>query len=148
MEFRNQIEDIYWLIGSWEGKSKTSEGITESELVISKMSDELLFFKERSRKEDKFVSQEQGYFFYDKLQNELKMMTINLQGYIEIAQIKLSTQKKHQLLHAIFTSGFNLPPNSKIIREFDFDTKENVLTINVKMGKNESLVLVAVYQKK
>ena len=145
MEFYNPLNELEDLKGVWEGTIYSNESKTKSSLIIKTIGHEIFEFNSTITKEDKELLFEKNILFYDKAHELLKAISINHEGYIEFADLEIRSKKKEIIIKSVFSSGFNLPPNIKILKTWLIDKKTNLINYKVKMGKEESVILTAEY---
>ncbi|MHA1198814.1 MAG: hypothetical protein ACTSQF_05605 [Candidatus Heimdallarchaeaceae archaeon] len=152
MEFYNPITELEWLYGEWEGNLKNEEGKFKTSLSIKPIGAEIVEFNSTIIKGKSKIQSEKHIFFYDKThelvkvisinqEGYVKVISINQEGYVEIADIAIVSKKKQTTLTSTFNSGFNLPPNMKISKIWEFEKNPKHMNYVVKMGKNSKIVL-------
>ena len=147
MEFYNPINDMKDIIGTWEGEIKKDDKVYTSSIVFKYHGSDIIQYKQRVKKGKEEKISETGFFFFDKLKEELKHLVINDEGYIEINSLNCSNKTKLLNMTSMFNSGYNLPPNIKIKREFTLKRKERELDVILKMGREAKIISEANYFK-
>jgi hypothetical protein len=148
MEFYNPIHDMTDLIGRWEGNIEKDETKLSSAIIFNHHGSDIIQYKHKikSEKEENIV--ETGFFFFDKLKEELLHIVINEEGYVE-NNTSISTKKTKLLkISSTFVNGYNLPPNMEIKRDYKLKIEEKSLEIDLKMGKEASIVSKGIYHRK
>ncbi len=143
MEYYNPITELEWLYGEWEGVLANQEDEFKTSLTIRPIGSEIIEFNQLLLKNKILIQFEKNTFFYDKTNEIIKLFSFNHEGYIEIANITINAKKKLTEIHSIFSSGFNLPPNMKITKEWIFTKNPKQLNYKVKMGKDENIIIAA-----
>ncbi len=143
MEFHNPVTQLEWLYGKWEGRIVRDEEETESVLTIKPIGSEIIEFNHTILDNKKYTQFEKNIIFYDKTHEIVKLFTINHEGYIEISDISLNDKSKEIILTSTFSLGYNLPPNMKIKKKWVVQKNPKLMNYEVKMGKNERIVLKA-----
>ncbi|MCE7741579.1 MAG: hypothetical protein GOP50_03905 [Candidatus Heimdallarchaeota archaeon] len=141
MEFYNPITELEWLYGEWEGNLENEEGEFKTSLTIKSIGSEIIEFNSTIIKGKSKIQSEKNIFFYDKIHELVKVFSVNQEGYIEIADISIVHKNKRTIITSTFNSGFNLPPNMKISKKWEFRKDPKLVNYAVKMGKNERIVL-------
>lgn len=148
MEFYNPIHDMTDFIGRWEGNMEKDENKSASTIIFTHHGIDIIQYKQKINLGNGERILETGFFFFDKLKEELKHIVFNEEGYIEVNSL-ISTKKTKLLkMTSSFDSGYNLPPNMKIKRDFKLKIDEGELEILLKMGKEAKLISEAIYRKK
>jgi hypothetical protein len=147
MEFYNPINDMSDLIGKWEGSIENEEKKIHSSLIFHYYGSDIIQYKQMINHDKSKKVLETGYFFFDKLKEELKHIVFNDEGYIEVNSLNLSKRAKNLRISSIFDSGYNLPPNIKIKREIKLLLDEKILKITLRMGNDSNLISEAIYEK-
>ncbi|MHA1954060.1 MAG: heme-binding beta-barrel domain-containing protein [Candidatus Heimdallarchaeaceae archaeon] len=147
MEFYNPIHDMTDLIGKWEGNMEKDENKTASSILFGHHGSDIIQYKQNVKLENKERILETGFFFFDKLKEELRHIVFNEEGYIEVNSLISSKKTKLLKITSAFDSGYNLPPNMKINRDFKLKIDEGVLEISLKMGKEAKIISKAIYCK-
>lgn len=140
MDFSNPIDDLDWIYGLWRG-ILSADGIdSESYLQCRKFGIDIIEIKQikSSTKPEKLL--ERNFLFFDKTREQMKLISFNSEGYIEISNLVIKSNNKQVILTSDFESGYNLPPNMKIIKEFTYKKNAKQLEIKVKMGLKEEIV--------
>ncbi len=140
MDFSNPIDDLDWIYGLWRG-ILSADGIdSESYLQCKKFGIDIIEIKQikSSTKPEKLL--ERNFLFFDKTREQMKLISFNSEGYIEISNLVIKSNNKQVILTSDFESGYNLPPNMKIIKEFTYKKNAKQLEIKVKMGLKEEIV--------
>ncbi|MCG3219919.1 MAG: FABP family protein [Candidatus Heimdallarchaeota archaeon] len=148
MEFYNPIHDMTDLIGRWEGNMEKDENKSASSIIFRHHGSDIIQYKQIVNFRNKERILETGFFFFDKLKEELKHIVFNEEGYIEVNSLISSKKTKLLKMTSSFDSGYNLPPNMKIRRDFKLKINEKELEISLKMGKEANLISEAIYRKK
>lgn len=143
MEYYNPITELEWVYGTWEGKILIENKEQESQLVIRSIGSEIIEFNLTISKNGVKLQLEKNIFFYDKTKEIVKLFSFNSEGYIEISNISIKSKNKQTEILSNFHSGFNLPPNIKITKKWVFFKDPKQLSYEVKMGKEEKIVLSA-----
>ena len=140
MDFSNPIDDLDWIYGLWRGTLSTDGIDSESYLQCRKFGIDIIEIKQikSSTKPEKLL--ERNFLFFDKTREQMKLISFNSEGYIETSNLFIKSNKKQTILTSDFESGYNLPPNMKIIKEFTYKKNEKQLEIKVKMGLKEEIV--------
>jgi hypothetical protein len=148
MEFHNPITEMTDFIGRWNGTIESDEIKLPSSIEFNHHGSDIIQYKQIINTENKDKIIEIGYFFFNKLKEELKHIVVNEEGYIEINNMILSKKSKYLKIASTFDFGYNLPPNMKIKREFKLLLNENLIEISLKMGKDAKTISEAAYRKK
>ncbi|NPD88282.1 MAG: FABP family protein [Asgard group archaeon] len=148
MEFYNPIHDMKDLIGKWEGKLEKDENKSASSIIFSYHGSDIIQYELKINLTNEEKILETGFFFFDKLKEELKHIVFNEEGYIEVNSMTSSKKAKLLKMTSSFDTGYNLPPNMKIKRDFKLKIVERELDIFLKMGKEANLILEGSYNKK
>ncbi|MHA1447258.1 MAG: hypothetical protein ACTSSN_11240, partial [Candidatus Heimdallarchaeaceae archaeon] len=120
MDFSNPIDDLDWIYGLWKG-TLSADGIdSKSYLHCRKFGIDIIEIKqiESSTKPEKLL--ERNFLFFDKTREQMKLISFNSEGYIETSNLVIKSNNKQVILTSDFESGYNLPPNMKIIKEFTY----------------------------
>ena len=112
---------------------------------IESVGSEIIEIKQVYHKERLEVLVEKSILFFDKLHEKIKLLSINSEGYVDIADIVMNDRKKDVTLKSSFESGYNLPPNMQITKEILIDKKQKTIKFSVKMGKGQRIVLSSNY---
>ncbi|MCG3259730.1 MAG: hypothetical protein H7644_08290 [Candidatus Heimdallarchaeota archaeon] len=145
MDFSNPIDDLDWIYGLWKG-TLSADGIdSKSYLHCRKFGIDIIEIKhiESSTKPEKLL--ERNFLFFDKTREQMKLISFNSEGYIETSNLAIKSNNKQVILTSDFESGYNLPPNMKIIKEFTYKKNAKQLEIKVKMGLKEEIVAHGIY---
>jgi len=148
MEFYNPIKDMSEIIGKWEGEIELDKEKLQSIIEFSYHGLDIIQYKQTSKTDQANKIIETGYFFYNKLKEELRHIVINEEGYIENNTILLTKKTKFLKLKSAFDFGYNLPPNIKIQRYFTLELEGKKLEYSLIMGKEAKLISKASYYKK
>ena len=147
MEFYNPIDDMSDLIGKWKGKIEKDHNRVQSTIIFNYHGSDIIQYRQKIIQDKSKKTIETGYFFFDKLKEELKHIVINEEGYIEVNSLNSSKRSKILKISSFFNSGYNLPPNMKIKRELKLKINERILEITLKMGREDNFVSEAIYEK-
>jgi len=145
MDFSNPIDDLDWIYGLWRGILSADGMDSESYIHCRKFGIDIIEIKqiESSTKPEKLL--ERNFLFFDKTREQMKLISFNSEGYIEISNLVIKSNNKQVILTSDFESGYNLPPNMKIIKEFTYKKNAKQLEIKVKMGLKEEIVSKGIY---
>ena len=148
MEIKNPITDLHWLLGSWQGKLENENGEEfESQISFHLYGKDIISYKKNIKRKSINDILEQGFIFFDKTAETLKHIIINEEGYIELGSILITSQKNCDSITSSFERGFNLPPNSIIIRNISYDNSIEELELETRIGKSEKVFSHSNYQK-
>lgn len=145
MDFSNPIDDLDWIYGIWRGTLSADGMDSESYLYCRKFGIDIIEIKQTkpSTKPEKLL--EMNFLFFDKTREQMKLISFNSEGYIETSNLVIKSNNKQVILTSDFESGYNLPPNMKIIKEFTYKKNAKQLEIKVKMGLKEEIVSQGIY---
>jgi hypothetical protein len=145
MDFSNPIDDLDWIYGIWRGTLSADGMDSESYLYCRKFGIDIIEIKQTksSTKPEKLL--EMNFLFFDKTREQMKLISFNSEGYIETSNLVIKSNNKQVILTSNFESGYNLPPNMKIIKEFTYKKNAKQLEIKVKMGLKEEIVSQGIY---
>lgn len=145
MDFSNPIDDLDWIYGIWRGTLSADGMDNESYLYCRKFGIDIIEIKQTksSTKPEKLL--EMNFLFFDKTREQMKLISFNSEGYIETSNLVIKSNNKQVILTSDFESGYNLPPNMKIIKEFTYKKNAKQLEIKVKMGLKEEIVSQGIY---
>ncbi len=148
MEIKNPISDLHWLLGSWQGKLENDiEEEFDSHITFQLYGKDIISYEQKVKKRSKDENLERGFFFFDKTNELLKHIIINEEGYIELGSIVITSNKNRESITSSFESGFNLPPNSIIIRNISFESSIKELELETRIGRSEKIFSHSNYQK-
>lgn len=136
------------LIGRWEGNIEKDGKKTTSTIIFTHHGIDIIQYKQKINLGNEERILETGFFFFDKLKDELKHFVFNEEGYIEINSLISSKRTKLLKMTSSFYSGYNLPPNMKIERDFKLKIDDGEIEILLKMGKEAKLISKAIYRMK
>jgi len=149
MEIKNPISDLHWLLGSWQGKLENESGEKlESLINFQLFGKDIISYEKKVKIHSSNDILEKGFFFFDKINEILKHIIINEEGYIELGSIEIKSKKNCDAITSKFEQGYNLPPNSIIIRKMSYDTSIKELELETRIGKSEKIFSYSSYQKK
>lgn len=145
MDFSNPIDNLDWIYGLWRGTHSAYGIDSESYLQCRKFGIDIIEIKQikSSVKPEKLL--ERNFLFFDKTREQMKLISFNSEGYIETSNLIIKSSKKQAILTSDFESGYNLPPNMKIVKEFTYHRNAKQLEIKVKMGLKEEIVSYGIY---
>ena len=148
MEIKNPISDLHWLIGSWKGKLKNETGEEfESLIVFHLYGRDIISYEKKVQIKSIDDTLEKGFFFFDKTNEILKHLIINEEGYIEFGSMTITSRKNGSSITSNFEDGFNLPPNSVIIRTINYSVSNEELKVETRIGNVEKIYSHSIYQK-
>ena len=148
MEIKNPISDLHWLLGRWQGKLiDENEEEFESQICFNLYGKDIISYEKSVTRKSMNEVLEQGFFFFDKTAETLKHIIVNGEGYIELGSILITSHKNSKSITSSFESGFNLPPNSIILRNISYDITIEELELETKIGKSEKVFSHSNYQK-
>jgi len=147
MIFENPINEFNWILGKWKGEMENEYGKFESSISFNLYGSEIIKYEQSIVHENSTKIIEIGYFFFDKINEELNNIIFNEEGYIEKSHIIKSEDKKLLIIRSIFDYGFNLPPNMKIIREIKQTENDKELEVIIKMGIEEKVISSSLYSR-
>ena len=145
MDFANPIDDLDWIYGLWKGTLSQNDIKSKSYISVKKIGKDIIELKQVRTPNDEEELVSRNYLFFDKIKEQIKLISFNSEGYIETSNMILKSKKKLAHLTGKFESGYNLPPNMNIIKEIKYQQNPKQLEILVKMGSNEEIVSKGTY---
>ena len=143
MEFYNPISELGWLYGEWKGEMLVGEEELSAVLQVKPIGSNIVEFNLKTIKGKSETQYEKNILIFDRIQEISKVFSINHEGYMEISELSIKSRNKHTEITSIFSSGINLPPNSKIQKKWQFSKNPKLLNYEVKMGNEGIKVLNA-----
>ena len=146
MEIDNPIKLLNWFLGKWEGSIVENEVEYNSKIIWQIYGHETHVLEIYKKVENTENLLETQYFFFDKTKEQVKCIIFNTDGYIESNNVEIHGQGTDMMLSVVFDSGYNLPPNMKIVREISKIDKDSFVLI-VKMGEKQQLYSESSYNR-
>ena len=148
MEIKNPISDLHWLLGSWKGKLENETGEEfESHINFQLYGKDIISYEKKVKIRSSDDTLEIGFFLFDKINEILKHIIINEEGYVELGSMEITSRKDCDAITSNFEHGFNLPPNSIIIRNISYNSSIRELKLEIRIGKSEKIFSNSNYQK-
>ena len=147
MEIANPIFDILDIVDEWKGKIQRNDEEQEAIFSLDMYGKDIIQYdlKITQKKEKKII--EKGYFFFDKIKEQLVHLLLSEEGYIEINSLTIIKKGNSITLKSVFTKGYNLPPNMRIIRLIEFSRKRNTVELTHKLGKEEEVFSKGIFSR-